>query len=72
MIGLLFFRINGWFPDNVGGKPWLDHSESRGIYLTQLLKPHLRRIAAMRDFALAQDTWYPTWPQDPQKRAMVM
>ncbi|KAH7918271.1 glycoside hydrolase family 16 protein [Leucogyrophana mollusca] len=35
---------NGWFPDNAGGKPWLDGSNT-----------------AMRDFALAQDTWYSTW-----------
>jgi len=27
---------------------------------------------AMRDFLLAQDQWYPTWPQDIQQRAMVV
>ncbi|KAF8589547.1 glycoside hydrolase family 16 protein [Ramaria rubella] len=46
---------NGWFPDNIGGKPWLDGSQT-----------------AMRDFALAQDQWYPTWPADPEDRAMVV
>ncbi|KAF8589550.1 glycoside hydrolase family 16 protein [Ramaria rubella] len=46
---------NGWFPDNVGNKPWVDGSRT-----------------AMRDFALAQDEWYPTWPEDPAERAMVV
>ncbi|KAJ7583872.1 GH16 beta-1,3-glucan recognition protein [Mycena floridula] len=27
---------------------------------------------AMRDFLLAKDQWYPTWPQDIQQRAMVV
>jgi hypothetical protein len=26
----------------------------------------------MRDFALAQDKWYSTWPTNPEDRAMVM
>ncbi|KAH8096817.1 concanavalin A-like lectin/glucanase domain-containing protein [Cristinia sonorae] len=35
---------SGWFPDNIGNKPWFDNSGT-----------------AMRDFALAQDTWHATW-----------
>lgn len=46
---------SGWFPDNVGGKPWFDQSAT-----------------AMRDFALAQDTWSATWPQDTTQRAMIV
>jgi Glycosyl hydrolases family 16 len=48
---------NGWFADNVGGKPWLDGSPT-----------------AMRDFAMNQDKWYPTWPQGDSidDRAMIM
>jgi len=45
----------GYFPDNVGGKPWLDGSPT-----------------AMRDFALAQDQWYPTWPADVTRRGMAI
>ncbi|OSX62213.1 glycoside hydrolase family 16 protein [Postia placenta MAD-698-R-SB12] len=43
---------SGWFPDNVGGKPWYDGSAT-----------------AMREFALAQDTWSATWPSDADDRA---
>ncbi|GJJ14723.1 hypothetical protein Clacol_008990 [Clathrus columnatus] len=46
---------NGWFPDGIGNKPWLDQSGT-----------------AMHDFAKAQNEWYPTWPTDPQDRAMVV
>ena len=28
--------------------------------------------AAMRDFALAQDQWYPTWPANPEERGLVV
>jgi hypothetical protein len=28
--------------------------------------------AAMRDFALAQDKWYATWPKDLGERAMIV
>lgn len=44
---------NGWFPDRIGKKPWLDRDHT-----------------AMRDFALAQDTWAATWPKEPEERAM--
>ncbi|KAM6494910.1 glycoside hydrolase family 16 protein [Amanita muscaria] len=43
---------SGWFPDNVGGKPWYDGS-----------------LTAMREFAIAQDQWYATWPQSQDDRA---
>ncbi|KIJ43531.1 glycoside hydrolase family 16 protein [Sphaerobolus stellatus SS14] len=46
---------HGYFPDNVGGKPWLDESRT-----------------AMRDFALAQDEWYPTWPANLEERGMAI
>ncbi|KAI0667514.1 concanavalin A-like lectin/glucanase [Trametes maxima] len=46
---------NGWFPDGVGDKPWLDGS-----------------LTAMRDFAKAQDQWYPTWPHNVEDRALVI
>jgi hypothetical protein len=29
-------------------------------------------VAAMRDFAMAQDKWYSTWPQNLEDRAMIM
>ena len=29
-------------------------------------------LAAMRDFWLAKDQWYPSWPQDINDRALVM
>lgn len=29
-------------------------------------------LAAMRDFARAQDKWYPTWPTNPDDRAFRM
>ncbi|KAJ7678775.1 concanavalin A-like lectin/glucanase domain-containing protein [Mycena rosella] len=36
-------------------------------------KPWLDGSAtAPRDFLQAQDQWYPTWPEDPERRAMVM
>ncbi|KAF8521627.1 glycoside hydrolase family 16 protein [Hysterangium stoloniferum] len=36
-------------------------------------KPWLDKSGtAMRDFALNQDKWYPTWPESPQDRAMVI
>ncbi|KIJ43534.1 glycoside hydrolase family 16 protein [Sphaerobolus stellatus SS14] len=46
---------SGWFPDNLGNKPWLDNSGT-----------------AMYDFAHSQDTWYATWPESPEDRAMVI
>jgi len=46
---------NGWFPDGVGNKPWIDQSAT-----------------AMRDFALNQNTWFPTWPKATSDRAMVV
>ncbi|OCH85998.1 concanavalin A-like lectin/glucanase [Obba rivulosa] len=47
IVDLAVGGTSGWFPDNVGGKPWFDGSGT-----------------AMRDFALAQDTWSETWPSD--------
>jgi len=46
---------DGIFPDNVGGKPWLDDSNT-----------------AMREFALAQDQWYPTWPANLEERGLAI
>lgn len=38
--------VQGWFPDGVGGKPWLDADGGQ---------------LAMRDFQSAQSLWFPTW-----------
>ncbi|RPD53563.1 concanavalin A-like lectin/glucanase [Lentinus tigrinus ALCF2SS1-7] len=46
---------NGWFPDGVGDKPWLDGS-----------------LSAMSDFAYEQSQWAPTWPENPEDRALVV
>ncbi|KAH8105318.1 concanavalin A-like lectin/glucanase domain-containing protein [Cristinia sonorae] len=62
---------NGWFPDGVGDKPWLDGSLSQGV----LIQPPLSLSfppAAMRDFAKQQDTWSKTWAQNIEERAMVI
>ncbi|KAG0701464.1 glycoside hydrolase family 16 protein [Suillus ampliporus] len=55
IINLAVGGTNGWFPDNAGGKPWLDNSQT-----------------AMRDFAQAQDTWYPTWGSDGESSSFVV
>jgi hypothetical protein len=48
---------NGWFPDGAG-----DGATA---------KPWLNgAINAMQQFAQAQDTWYPTWPESEDDRAM--
>ncbi|KAI9459526.1 glycoside hydrolase family 16 protein [Boletus coccyginus] len=46
---------SGWFPDNVGDKPWLDGSNT-----------------AMRQFAQAQDQWYPTWGSDGESKSFII
>ena len=46
---------SGWFPDNVGGKPWFDTSGDQ---------------AALWAFANAQSTWAATWPSSSADRAM--
>ena len=67
---------NGWFPDNVGDKPWLDRSDSKCFtfyFGDNIISPiTLLNSAAMYDFARAQDTWYSTWPQDPRDRGMAV
>ena len=66
---------NGWFPDGVGDKPWLDGSLSKylssfpcagGGWLTG------RLLAAMTDFAQAQKQWFATWPANIEDRALVV
>jgi beta-glucanase (GH16 family) len=49
----------GWFPDGVGGKPWLDGQGGDG---------------AMRSFARDQARWLGTWPElgGKQERALRM
>ena len=37
LITLPRHRTNGWFPDNVGGKPWVDGSRSTSISLFLIL-----------------------------------
>ena len=69
---------NGWFPDGVGDKPWLDGSLSEyhrhmvSIFFSASLLTFHITAAAMRDFAKAQDTWYETWPKNIADRAMVV
>ena len=65
---------NGWFPDKVGNKPWVDgsFSESKFFQSCHLTKGSLMFKAAMRDFATSQDQWYPTWPTDPKDRGMTV
>ena len=72
---------NGWFPDGVGDKPWLDgslsecrHSHSREIeYLESgSIADEMVDADAMTDFAQAQSEWYATWPQNVEDRALVV
>ena len=65
---------NGWFPDNIGDKPWLDQSESK---FSQLFNRRsycwsFDNLAAMYDFAKAQGQWYSTWPTDVKERGMAV
>ncbi|EIW77739.1 glycoside hydrolase family 16 protein [Coniophora puteana RWD-64-598 SS2] len=55
IINLAVGSTNGWFPDNMGDKPWLDGSSD-----------------AMKNFALAQDQWYPTWGSDGEEKSLVV
>nr|GAT50240.1 glycoside hydrolase family 16 protein [Mycena chlorophos] len=52
IIDLAVGGTSGWFPDKVGGKPWLDGSNT-----------------AMYDFWQAKNSWYSTWPQNPEEGA---
>ena len=64
----------GWFPDGLGDKPWLDGSLSKLIsvcYIPERLTK-LFLLAAMRDFAKAQDEWYESWPKNIEDRALVI
>ena len=76
IINLSAGGTSGWFPDNIGGKPWIDASLS--TYSPSPLSSLLSltfigcNLAAMRDFALAQDTWSATWPSNPDDRAFRM
>ncbi|GFZ47910.1 hypothetical protein JCM24511_05657 [Saitozyma sp. JCM 24511] len=56
---------NGFFPDNVGGKPWADSS---------LTAMGVRQMSSAErtDFWSAKDRWYPTWPSDPTQRGMAV
>jgi hypothetical protein len=65
---------NGWFSYEPE-KPWLDGSASAFLFSftsvhTAPLTPSL--AAAPRDFLQAKDQWYPSWPQDIERRTMVM
>ena len=63
---------NGWFPDSVGDKPWLDQSSSAWNPFTPTIQRADNVAAAMYDFARAQDTWYATWPTDTRQRGMAV
>lgn len=65
---------SGWFPDDAGGKPWLDGSASRSCRLCGcgVGADASAPIAAMYDFAHAKDQWYPTWPTNDKTRALAV
>ncbi|KAJ7262522.1 hypothetical protein C8J57DRAFT_1335230 [Mycena rebaudengoi] len=50
---------NGWFPDGPE-KPWLE------------CVSFFNYFPAPRDFLQAKDQWYPSWPQDIERCAMVI
>ena len=65
---------NGWFPDGPE-KPWLNASPSKSPDCgnsSLSVSDRAPFLAAMRDFLMAQDKWYPTWPQNVEDRAFVM
>ncbi|KAF5211949.1 putative beta-1,3-glucan-binding protein [Clavispora lusitaniae] len=47
---------NGFFPDSMGDKPWTNAQET----------------TAPRSFWSAVSSWYPTWPQKEEDRALVV
>lgn len=68
---------NGWFPEGQGNKPWLDRSESMYSYPLGNGEPlgltaHAARVDPLRDFANAENHWYPTWPTNVEDRAMIV
>jgi hypothetical protein len=67
---------NGWFPDGVGGKPWIDHAqcECRSLGSPRCLMLTHLFLDAMRDFAAAQSTWLKSWPSGDSvdDRAMIV
>ena len=72
---------NGWFPDGVGDKPWLDGSLSEcrhyppaklNILDSGSIADAVVATDAMTDFAQAQSEWYATWPQNVEDRALVV
>ena len=72
IIDLAVGGTSGWFPDNKGNKPWYDGSLSMLFFLAKFVVVPDCRVAAMRDFARAQDKWYPTWPTNRDDRAFRM
>jgi hypothetical protein len=73
IIDLAAGGTSGWFPDNKGGKPWYDGSLSMFSFFYSLSKKKTNLlVAAMRDFALAQDKWSATWPSNQNDRAFRM
>lgn len=47
---------NGFFPDQMAGKPWINGQDT----------------TAAASFWSSVSTWYQSWPQDPEERAMVV
>lgn len=47
---------NGFFPDNMGNKPWINSQEDN----------------AASSFWSSVDSWYNTWPKNPDERAMIV
>lgn len=77
---------NGWFPDGVGNKPWVDSSptapfdvSSPSRKLSRLCRasktdaaPLLPFCLALSQFYNATDKWYKTWPDEPKERGMAI
>ncbi|KAG7087304.1 hypothetical protein E1B28_013282 [Marasmius oreades] len=65
---------NGWFPDG-GEKPWLNGAATSKLPISYIDWERVDltlTLAAMRDFLVAKDKWYPSWPENLEKRALVM
>ena len=65
---------NGWFPDGVGNKPWLNGANSAHFSMFSCARVQLLNLNdvpdAMQQFAQAQSKWYPTWPTNDDDRAL--
>ena len=63
---------NGWFPDRVGDKPWLDGSQSESLCPAMVPYLPISSLDAMADFWKNKNQWLPTWPTTVEDRALVV